>query len=140
MATQIASHVTLIYPWEAQDPTEIEAWVRDQVAPLQSPFRCRVGPLRRHVTDQGVACVFAVDDIDGGHAHARSLVGSAGFRPGAVEPHVTLVHPRTSRLGDQAWAALSDYAVDVEFCVRSIAVTAWDGKRWPTLATIPLTG
>jgi hypothetical protein len=139
MARMIDAHLTLIYPWEATDPTMITAWVEAAGSGLSS-FRCRVGAPRRYVTDQGIGCGYAVDDVDGGHARARSLVASPDFSPGDIERHVTVVHPRTSPRGDEAWAHLQFHPLDLEFRVHDIAVTAWDGRRWATTTVVPLAG
>lgn len=139
MARQIAAHVTLVYPWEAPDPELIGEWV--QSAALAQPrFRLRLGPLDRHDSPDGVGCGFAVLDVDGGHSALRSRIASSTFVRGDGDPHVTVVHPRTSRLGEAAWEALSAQALEVEFWVRDVAITAWDGSAWPTLERIPLSG
>ena len=139
MAGQIAAHVTLVYPWEAPDPELIGEWVR-RVASEQPPFRLRLGPLDRHDSAEGVGCGYAVLDVDGGHSALRARIASSKFARGDVDPHVTVVHPRTSRLGEAAWSALRTHLVEAEFLVIDIAITAWDGTAWPTLERIPLTG
>jgi hypothetical protein len=50
------------------------------------------------------------------------------------------VHPRTSRLGDQARVQLASRPVQARFTISEIAITAYDGDRWPSLLVIPLTG
>lgn len=139
MARQIAAHVTLVYPWEAPDPELISDWMRAAVQ-TQPPFRLRLGPLERHVSPEGVGCGYAVSDIDEGHHRLRSRITSPAFMPGDVDPHVTVVHPRTSSHGDAAWNALQAQPLEVDFWVRDVAITAWDGTAWPTLERIPLAG
>jgi len=131
--------VTLVYPWEAPDPGLIAEWLRS-AAVEQPPFRLRLGPLDRHDATEGVGCGYAVLDIDGGHRALRSRIAPSAFVAGDVDPHVTVVHPRTSRLGEEAWQALRTRSVEVEFSVRDIAITAWEGSAWPTLERVPLTG
>jgi hypothetical protein len=48
--------------------------------------------------------------------------------------------PRTSTRGVDAWRALGGMTLGSEFWINSIAITAWDGQTWPTLAVIPLGG
>jgi hypothetical protein len=137
MAAQIAAHVTLVYPWEASDPELIAGWIRS-AAGEQPPFRLRLGPLGRDESVEGVGCGYVVLDIDGGHGELRSRIEAAEFTRGDVDPHVTIVHPRTSRLGEEAWQALRGKPLELEFWVREVAITAWDGSAWPTVERMPL--
>lgn len=147
MAARIAAHVTLVYPWEADDPAAIEGWVRAAVVG-QAPFRCRVGPLRRFESDEGVGCAHLVEDVECGIAALRDRLPRPAFRPGDVEPHLTIVHPRTSRAGDEAYASLAssplglgaEFDPDLGLRFDAVAITAWDGDRWATVASFPLTG
>ena len=135
MAGQIAAHATLLYPWEAPDPTMIAGWVEAATGGVAA-FRLRLGALS---LEDGW-CGYAVDDVDGGMARVRARVDAPGFTPGTVPPHVTVVHPRTSKRGAEAYAAWRDVALDLQFTVSAVAITAWDGGRWATLETIPLAG
>lgn len=139
MARQIAAHVTLVYPWEAPDSTLLAEWLR-AAASGHGPFRLRAGVLNGDAPAARDGCAYTVEDIDGGHASLRAAIATPEFVIGDVRPHVTIVHPRTSRLGLEARTALRSVAVDVEFWVREIAITAWDGERWSTLEAIPLSG
>jgi hypothetical protein len=51
---------------------------------------------------------------------------------------VTIVHPRTSNLGRAAWNAIQARSFATEMNVVSVTVTAFDGRRWPILATFRL--
>jgi len=53
---------------------------------------------------------------------------------------VTIVHPRTSRRGGQAWAELASTRVDACFTITEVTITAFNGDRWPVLQVLPLTG
>jgi hypothetical protein len=79
----------------------------------------------------------------------HNLDGSIdAFRAKAVPPareinfaaHVTIVHPRTSSLGGQAWRALASAHIDTQFTVTSVAITATDGIQWHALRRLPLMG
>jgi hypothetical protein len=80
-----------------------------------------------------------VSDPDDGIARFRATAVPAGHASG-FPPHVTIVHPRTSRRGPQAWAELASVHVDTRITITEVAITAYDGGCWPTLQTIPLTG
>lgn len=127
MARQIAAHVTLVYPWEAPDPKLILEWLHE-AADGQAPFRLRLGQLERFDSAEGVGCGFTVMDVDGGHSALRARISSAAFDRGDVDPHVTVVHPRTSSRGDAAWTELKTQVLQLEFVVRDVAVTASDGR------------
>jgi hypothetical protein len=136
MADQLAAHVTLIYPWEAPDASEMIRRLA-VAAPSHQPFRLRIGDLC-HGETPADGVWFEVDDIDGGLAAIRREVLVPPFTTGDIPPHVTIVHPRTSINGARAWRALAGLTLSSVFWVRSIGITAWDGQVWPTVATIPL--
>jgi len=77
-----------------------------------------------------------VGSRDGGYREA--LLRPPPFRYGVVTPHVTIVHPRTSRRGRECWNSGEHTSEDVEFLAAAVAITAFDGTRWATLATFPL--
>jgi hypothetical protein len=77
------------------------------------------------------------DDLDGGWAELRQLLlGSANNS--TIRPHVTLVHPRTTNRGAAAWTALAGRRLELGFSVGELALTAFDGRGWQTIKTIPL--
>jgi hypothetical protein len=82
---------------------------------------------------------FHVHDDDGGICsfRARTVPRASAI---AFPPHVTIVHPRTSRLGQRAWQALSEVRLDAQFVVTEVAITASDGTRWRTVRRVRLTG
>lgn len=53
-------------------------------------------------------------------------------------PHVTIVHPRTSGLREQAWRQLASIRMDIQFTITHVAITAFSGDRWQTLSRLPL--
>src|SRR5207248_696543 len=118
-------------------PDELITRVQDSCKEL-GQFRLRLGPLKRYDTDDGIGVSFRVDDVEGGLRRARELLTRPDFTPGDVEPHLTIVHPRTSRRGAEAWLELRSVRLTTEFEVCEIAVTAWDGQRWPTVASFTL--
>ena len=110
------------------------------------------GPLAHILSGATVACTAACPvpgPCPGPAARGpRTTPPSARFRATAMPtghatgfpPHVTIVHPRTSRHGTQAWAELASMRLDDRITITQVAITAYDGDRWPTLQTIPLTG
>jgi hypothetical protein len=139
MARQIAAHVTLVYPWEAPEPEMIAEWVPAAVAGV-APFRLAIGPVGVDGPAARRWCGYAVEDLDGGHAAIRARITAPEFIPGTVPPHITIVHPRTSSLADEAHAHLRRAPRELEFWVNEVTITAWDGERWQPLKAIPLRG
>jgi hypothetical protein len=80
-----------------------------------------------------------VIDLHGGWLALREAVGFTAEQQ-EVTPHVTLVHPRTSARGLDAWADLQGTHLDVGVEVGQAAITAFNGRAWRTDATFDLTG
>jgi hypothetical protein len=135
MAAQIAPHITVAYPGEAASLSELVE--RTRLAAASSPsFVLRTGALVND-GDPADGVFFEIDDIDGGWQALRQLI--VGHHANAVPTHVTVVHPRTSGLGGLAWSQLAYRTFDaVTFRIESVAVTAFDGQRWPTVASFRL--
>jgi 2'-5' RNA ligase len=137
MAEQIAAHITLIYPEEITDPSDLIARV-SRAAASTRPFSVVIGS-PTHAGNPADGVFLAVGDISDGIRRFRETAVPAGHAID-FQPHVTIVHPRTSTRGGQAWNKLADMHFDAEFTISNVAITAYDGQRWPTLQTIPLTG
>ena len=58
----------------------------------------------------------------------------------AFPPHVTLVHPRTSRRGGDFRTSGWSLRGDEEFMAQEVAITALDGAKWVVLKTFRLRG
>jgi hypothetical protein len=137
MARQIAAHITLIYPEEISDPEELAARA-ERAAARTAPFRIVIGsPFHSGSPADGV--FLRVSDVDHGIRRFRAAAVPDGQ---AVDfpAHTTIAHPRTSRRGEQAWAELGGLHLDIRFTISQVAITAYDGDRWPSVATFPLTG
>lgn len=137
MASQIAAHITLLYPEEIPDPAELDQ-LAQAAAACTPPFTITLGPAF-YVGSPADGVFFHVHDSDSG---IRSFRSRAVPPARAIEfpPHVTIVHARTSRLGQQAWQALTEVRLDARFTVTEVAITASDGSRWHTVRRLPLTG
>ena len=132
LADQIRAHVTLAYPDESDAIDDLCERVARATARL-APFTMALGELAR---EDGV--FFRIGDLDEGCRRLRAEIVGPG-RP-EITPHVTIVNPRSTNRVDQAWAALNGTAIEAELAVDSVAVVAFDGRRWPTVARFPLTG
>lgn len=137
MAAQIPPHLTAAYPDEVESVEKALAFV-DVAAKEVGALEMELGHLV-HDGDPGDGVFVEVEDLDGQWGRLRTLVAANAPQTHLVRPHVTVVHPRTSALGELAWAArrpAERKTSRLEF--RSIAVTAFDGRRWRTVAERPL--
>jgi 2'-5' RNA ligase len=137
MAQLIAAHVTLIYSEEIPDPAQLEQLAAIAAASTP-PFTIALGPAF-YVGSPADGVFFHVHDPEGGIGSFRARTVPAG-QVIDFPPHVTIVHPRTSRLGEQAWNDLATARVAARFILTQVAVTASSGDRWQTLRLLPLTG
>lgn len=136
MAAQIAAHVSLAYPSEIASLDYLAERLAAAAAET-SPFRLRLGRVKHFgAPEEGI---FAeVLDVDGGWAHARnSLFAGATYDLG-IEPHVTIVHPRTTNRGIPAWKHLAGSAFSGETHIRQLSITCFDSRRWITAASFSL--
>jgi 2'-5' RNA ligase len=142
MARQIPAHVTLVYPREIDDPNVLVERVRSAAA-ASSPLHFRVAGLVADRDDPTQGVYFVLDDSDGGWSALRSRLPVPRYGPAREPvPHVTIVHPRTSDLGPQAWRCRDEWAsepVGLELTVREVAITAFDGEGWPAIERFALT-
>jgi 8-oxo-dGTP diphosphatase len=130
MADQIGSHVTLAYPEESGGVDDLCDRVGRATAQV-AQFELAFGELAR---EHGI--FFRVRDPDEGCRRLRAAI--VGPDAPEITPHVTIVNPLTTNRADQAWAALKSSAIDAAVAVGSVAVVAFDGRRWPTVARFPL--
>lgn len=139
MAAQIAPHVTVAYPHQVHGVADMQTRVA-RAARQVGPFELRVGPLAGpDATDGWVG--LCLEDVDGGWQALRERIMHTDARAQEdIAPHITLVHPRTSGLARQAAGSLPTGPLHgLEFRVRSVSVTAFDGRRW-TRADVALQG
>jgi 8-oxo-dGTP diphosphatase len=131
LADQIRAHVTLAYPEESGGVDDLRERVARATAHV-APFELALGELAQ---EDGV--FFRIRDLEEGCRRLR--YGVVGPDQPEITPHVTIVNPRTTNRADQAWAALNGTAIGAELAVDSVAVVAFDGRRWPTVARFALT-
>jgi 2'-5' RNA ligase len=137
MARQIAAHVTVVYPGEIPGPASLQEHAAAAAA-TTAPFDLQTGPAFYHESPAG-GVFLQVHDLDGGLRAFRTAVVPPGNAI-SFPPHITIVHPRTSALGEQAWAELAAGTLSIRFTVTCVAITAFDGHRWPALRVLHLTG
>jgi hypothetical protein len=136
MARQITAHVTVIYPEEIADPATLQERAAAAAA-TTPPFDLQTGPAFYHGSPSS-GVFLQVGDLDGGLRAFRTAVVPPGNAI-SFPPHITIVHPRTSALGEQAWAELAACRLSIRFTVTCVAITAFDGHSWPSLRLLPLT-
>jgi 8-oxo-dGTP pyrophosphatase MutT (NUDIX family) len=132
-ADQIAAHVTLADPDEAGE-IDVLAGRLAAAAAAVTRFRLRLGAIVPFGPAQDGLAV-EVEDLDGGWA---ALGASAGAERATFAPRVTVVDPRTTNRGPAAWQTLRGTSFDTDATVREVCVTAFDGRRWQTVASYPL--
>jgi len=109
IARQIAAHVTLVYPEEIPDAAGLAA--RTALAAARTPPSTIAVGSPVHAGSPADGVFLRVDDVDGG---IRAFRAAAVAAPDAIgfPPHITIVHPRTSRRGGQAvGVGLDDHTV-----------------------------
>ena len=135
MAWQLPAHATVAYPEEIPSPDELVDRAR-AVAAVAMPFRLRLGAI--HYVDRPQDGVFIqLSDVDDGWRHLRDAICD-GVEQIAVAPHVTIVHPRTTNRGRQAWEQLQGTTLEGEIRADEIRVSAFDGRTWKSLETLRL--
>jgi hypothetical protein len=130
MASQIDAHVSLMWPEEVPDHKELEQRARSAAA-LVPPISVTI-TTPFYVGDPKDGVFFKVTDAESGIADFRS---KAAPTEGAIDfpPHVTIVHPRTSALGSEAWRQLAGLRLDISTVLTEVSITAFDGTRWVTV-------
>jgi len=131
MAAQIDAHVSVTYPNEEPDLSRLNERVRS-AARTTAPFELQLGAVV-HDGDPRDGVFVEVHDAGGQWRKLRTSIAGSEVDP-SIEPHVTLVHPRTSGIGLNAWRDLSHHVLRRTVAVRSVAVTAFDGRDWVTFS------
>jgi 2'-5' RNA ligase len=137
MAARIAAHVTVAYPQEAPTSDLLIERVREASKSIRS-FRLRLGGLGCfEFPEDGV--YVNVEDLDGGYRRLRGQVLRPPLQGGiAYPPHVTLIHPQTSRRGLEFWNSGCYQRQDQSFTAEEVTITAFDGVEWIVLMTYAL--
>jgi 2'-5' RNA ligase len=136
MAARIAPHVTVAYPHEAPISDLLIERVAEASKNIHA-FRLRLGGLGCLEGPEGGVYV-NVEDLDDGYRRMRDEVLRPPFHNIAYPPHVTLLHPQTSRRGREFWDSGSYQRQGQDFTVGEVTITAFDGAKWVVLVTYPL--
>ena len=135
-ASQIAAHVTVAYPRETAALESLMDRVRSAGASAE-PFELSVSGAAYEAGAHWWVRADVSDPANGWRRLRDLIVPSQRQVPG-TEPHVTIVHPRNSNLGERAWPLVADTDVRASWLVREVAVTAFDGRRWQTVERVVL--
>ena len=136
MAARAPAHVTLVYPEEFDDKRVLLARTLDaaNVTPAFSVTLRSVGSEREG--DGGVW--FLVEDSSGLWSSLRAKIVSPSRRMLRAEPHVTIVHPRTSTQGRNALASLAMTNIVDAFTLNEIVYTETSDTGMRVLERFPL--
>lgn len=140
-AAQMGPHITLTYPEETPDAALLAERL-EQLGRWSGPLPLRLTDVAVYGDPSGGVHI-RVEDPQGAYLGARAQLLEPPFDAHAVElavPHVTLVHPRTSDRGPEAWAQLARIRYDVDLLIERVALIAFDGFGWPATKMVPLTG
>jgi len=120
MAARTPAHLTLIYPEECDDRALLIERASQSAQHVQ-PFKVVLGEVASHEDGRG-GVWYLVIDASRTWSRLRAEI-LAGLRPYSFEPHVTIVHPRTSSRGPEALGALAGTRIEGEFEITEIAYT-----------------
>jgi 8-oxo-dGTP pyrophosphatase MutT (NUDIX family)/2'-5' RNA ligase len=137
LASQIGAHLTVAYPGETGPVGELIDRAR-RAASDCAPFTVRLGQVVRRAGAHDWVGVEVID-TDGGWARLRRLLVPDADARGDVAPHITIVHPRHSNLGVEAWEAVRSAELAATVSFDDVAVTAFDGRAWSTVDRVALT-
>jgi 8-oxo-dGTP pyrophosphatase MutT (NUDIX family) len=141
MAARAPAHLSLVYPEEWND----EGLLLTRTLEASShtpPLVITLGQVAGEDGGRG-GVWYLVTDVSNTWSTLRATLLAAPFCRLAVEPHVTIVHPRTSNRGAQALAALSGVSIAGEVALSEIVHTETDPSgmrvlnRFPLLASTP---
>ncbi|MDD9946442.1 MAG: NUDIX domain-containing protein [Myxococcales bacterium] len=121
MAARVPPHVTLAYPEETSD----ERLLLQRAAAVArdiSPFTITLGPLAAKDGGRGGVCV-SVGDPTGSWSHMRAQLLRPPLLRLEVSAHATIVHPRTSNRGAEAWGELSTRELGEVAMLREVCFT-----------------
>ncbi len=135
MAARTPPHVSLAYPEETVDEGLLVE--RTERVTSETPaFGVTVGESMTE-SEQG-AVWFSVLDPTGTWTRLRKVILAPPFHPLPLTPHVTVVHPRTSDRGAEAFAELGGTRIEKEILLGEVAFTETDRSGMRILERFPL--
>lgn len=135
MAARIPPHVTLVYPEETVDELLLVGRVTEAAANTPS-FAVSLADLKR---GEWGGVWFPVVDPSDSWAKLRSEILAPPFRMRSVEPHVTVVHPRTSDRGPEAFTALAGTRIKGTVRLGEMLYTETSNEGMTIIDRFPLT-
>lgn len=138
MAARSPAHISLAYPEEYDDETLLMSRAA-RAANHTSRFTVTLGKVSGEQEGRG-GVWFSVTDLARTWSTLRAAILSTPFRMLPIEPHVTVVHPRTSRRGPEALADLSAVRVSGKVDLSEIAYTETDASGMRVLDRFQLLG
>jgi 8-oxo-dGTP diphosphatase len=136
LESQISAHVSVAYPSEAGSIDDLVERMQSAATTVGRFELVLDSPVHRAGQHWWVG--MEIVDPDDGWRRLRDLLVPPARQDAGVEPHVTVVHPRHSNLGEHAWQTIADLKIGARFAVTEIAVTAFDGRRWRKLERVSL--
>jgi 2'-5' RNA ligase len=137
MAGAIGPHITLVYPDEHPGLAALRERVA-AVAKHERTFRLRLGSFREFAPPDDGCIYIEVQDLDGRFTRLREVLTAPPFRPITFPPHLTIIHPRTSKRGHEFWRAGVRPVPESDLVVEAIALTSFDAGGYAIDARIPL--
>jgi len=122
MAAGVPPHISLVYPEEYDDTDLLVQRAREQI-PRFEAFAMELADVVAEDDGAGGVFVSVVDRAGKWHALRDALLAPPWRRLG-IPPHVTVVHPRTSDRGPEAWRSLRGWRSGATVVVDRIAFTA----------------
>ena len=141
-AAQMGLHATLTYPEETPDGDLLGERL-EELGRWSGPLPLRLTEVAAYHDDPRQGVHVKVEDPTGAYVGARAQLLAPPFDAHAVEdarPHVTLVHPRTSDRGPDAWHQLRGMRFDADLLIERVSLIRFDGHGWPATKVVELTG
>ena len=139
MAAGVSPHITVAYPEEFDDRELLIERARE-VARSMAPFTMASTEVATD-SDDGTKGVFlALSDPTGSWHELRGRLLAPPFAQLDVPPHLTIVHPRTSDRGREAWTELKDHTLSMQVIVSTLSLTTTSEiNERSTTEVVPLT-
>lgn len=136
MASRIPPHVTLAYPEETTDEALVIERAADAAAET-APFVIHLDEVE--LGDRRAGVWFSIIDPSETWQRLRSSILAPPLSPLSVMPHATVVHPRTSRRGREAFVELDGTRFDGDVVLNEILYTETSRSGMQILDRFPLT-
>lgn len=137
MAAVVPAHLTLAYPDEFGNDYKRLAKRAEDAAKTFMRFSISLGKVTTQNEGAGGVFLEVVDSTNSWNA-LREMLLTDPFRKLGVSPHMTIVHPRTSDRGPEAWLALRDWQPNANLQVQEINFTETSAREFKVVEKFPL--